>query len=77
MIAGPAILTPGPIVVKIPPPIIVPRPTAMRSRAPKARLSVLRRLSFRSRSSDVVAKSRPMKVDDREAILGATSFRVK
>jgi hypothetical protein len=37
MTAGPAPLTPVPIVVKIPPPIIEPRPIATRSFAVSAR----------------------------------------
>ena len=59
MIAGPASLTPGPIVVKMPPPIIVPSPTAMRSRARSARRSGELFLASTERvESDVVANKR-------------------
>src|SRR5579862_3870679 len=57
MTAGPAPFTPVPIVVKMPPPIIVPRPMATRSFAVSARRRILRVPSSRSFSASVVAKS--------------------
>ena len=61
MTAGPAPLTPVPIVVKMPPPIIVPSPMAMRSLAVNARRRILRLPSSRSLTTLVVAKSRDVK----------------
>ncbi len=55
MTAGPAPLTPVPIVVKMPPPIIVPRPMATRSLAVSARRSLLLLLISRSFSTELVA----------------------
>src|SRR5579862_6896304 len=55
--AGPAPLTPVPIVVKIPPPIMVPKPMATRSFAVSARRRILREPSWRNFSASVVAKS--------------------
>src|ERR1700681_254780 len=57
MTAGPAPLTPVPIVVKIPPPIIVPKPMATRSLAVSARRSVLLLLCSRNFSTELVANS--------------------
>ena len=57
MTAGPAPLTPVPMVVKMPPPIIVPKPIATRSLAVSARRKILRRPSSRSLSTLVVANS--------------------
>ncbi len=55
----PASCTPGPIVVKMPPPIIVPRPTAIRSRARSTRRSFeVVCASARIRSIEVVANRR-------------------
>src|SRR5580704_13928471 len=60
--AGPAPLTPVPMVVKMPPPIIVPRPMAMRSFAVSARLRMRPFAAIsRSLSTLVVAKSREAK----------------
>src|SRR5487761_2648039 len=58
MTAGPAPLTPVPMVVKIPPPIIVPKPMAIRSLAVRTRRKILRALKARSFSTSVVAKRR-------------------
>src|SRR5580704_1966381 len=57
MTAGPAPLTPVPIVVKMPPPIMVPSPMATKSFAVSARRRILRVPSSRSFSASVVAKS--------------------
>src|SRR5260370_41140329 len=61
MTAGPAPLTPVPMVVKIPPPIMVPKPIATRSLAVSARRSLLLLLSSRSFSTELVAKSEDTK----------------
>src|SRR5579863_10352857 len=57
MTAGPAPLTPVPMVVKIPPPIMVPRPIDTRSRAVSARRRILREPISRSFVASVVANS--------------------
>src|SRR5579871_1097925 len=57
MTAGPAPLTPVPMVVKMPPPIIVPSPIETRSFAVRARRRILRVPSSRSFVASVVANS--------------------
>ncbi len=58
MTAGPAPLTPVPMVVKIPPPIIVPSPIAIKSLPVRIRRRIFPLLSWRSFSTELVAKRR-------------------